>query len=99
MKKAAGQMRNGLPGTGQDKDTVTTVQKVREWHPGQLKIGHVNIIVGLQDKTVLQHVPKQLKTELSHTKYILFCRVHSQKVAGSNLAQHAIQANSPGMCG
>lgn len=32
MKKAAGQMKNGLPGPGQDKDTVTPVQRVSEWH-------------------------------------------------------------------
>lgn len=36
MKKAAGQMKNGLPGPGQDKDTVTSVQKVSEWQPAAL---------------------------------------------------------------
>lgn len=35
MKKAAGQLKNGLPGPGQDKDTVTTVQRVSERRPGK----------------------------------------------------------------
>ncbi|XP_056279812.1 uncharacterized protein fam217ba [Pseudoliparis swirei] len=39
MKKAAGQMRNGLPGTGQDKDTVTTVQKGAQSKGGRIKSG------------------------------------------------------------
>lgn len=37
MKKAVGQMKNGLPGPGQEKDTVTAVQKVSEWHPVKLQ--------------------------------------------------------------
>lgn len=28
MKKTVGQIKNGLPGAGQDKDTVTAVQRV-----------------------------------------------------------------------
>lgn len=32
MKKAPGQVKNGLPGPGQDKDTVAAVQRVSEWH-------------------------------------------------------------------
>lgn len=28
MKKTVGQMKNGLPGAGQDKDTMTAVQRV-----------------------------------------------------------------------
>lgn len=38
MKKAVGQMKNGLPGPGQDKDTLTAVQRVSEWHPAKWKI-------------------------------------------------------------
>lgn len=30
MKKAVGQVKNSPPGSGQDKDTVSTVQKVGE---------------------------------------------------------------------
>lgn len=37
MKKAVGQMKNGLPGPGQDKDTLTAVQRVSERHPVELK--------------------------------------------------------------
>lgn len=37
MKKPVGQMKNGLPGPGQDKDTGTTVQKVSEWQSSNLK--------------------------------------------------------------
>lgn len=32
MKKAVSQVKNGLPGPGQDKDTVTAVQKVSDKH-------------------------------------------------------------------
>lgn len=28
MKKTVGQIKNGLPGAGQDKDTMTAVQRV-----------------------------------------------------------------------
>lgn len=41
-------MKNGLPSPGQDKDTVTTVQKVSECNQGD------NVFP--QDKTVLQHM-------------------------------------------
>lgn len=37
MKKAVGQMKNGLPGPGQDKDTLAAGQRVSEWHPGKFK--------------------------------------------------------------
>lgn len=49
MKKAVGQMKNGLPSPGQDKDTVTAVQKVSECHHGQLKRDNVNIMVTGED--------------------------------------------------
>ncbi|KAF1390640.1 hypothetical protein PFLUV_G00060120 [Perca fluviatilis] len=39
MKKAGGQMKNGLPGPGQDKDTVTTVQKGAQSKGGRVKSG------------------------------------------------------------
>lgn len=32
MKKTVGQIKNGLPGAGQDKDTVTAVQRVSIKH-------------------------------------------------------------------
>ncbi|KAM3617213.1 uncharacterized protein V6R79_003434 [Siganus canaliculatus] len=37
MKKAAGQMKNGLPGPGQDKDTLTTVQRGAQSKSGRVK--------------------------------------------------------------
>lgn len=37
MKKTVGQIKNGLPGPGQDKDAVTAVQRVSEWHPAKLQ--------------------------------------------------------------
>ncbi|XP_076019436.1 uncharacterized protein fam217ba [Genypterus blacodes] len=39
MKKAAGQMKNGLQGPGQDKDTVVTVQKSTQQKGGRGKSG------------------------------------------------------------
>ncbi|XP_019944933.1 uncharacterized protein fam217ba [Paralichthys olivaceus] len=39
MKKAVSQMKNGLPGPGQDKDTVTTVQKGAQSNGGRVKYG------------------------------------------------------------
>ncbi|XP_034446409.1 uncharacterized protein fam217b [Hippoglossus hippoglossus] len=39
MKKAVSQMKNGLPGPGQDKDTVTTVQKGAQSNGGRVKCG------------------------------------------------------------
>lgn len=39
MKKAVGQMRNGLPGPGQDKDTLTTVQRGAQSKGGRVKSG------------------------------------------------------------
>ncbi|KAM6982724.1 uncharacterized protein fam217ba [Tautogolabrus adspersus] len=37
MKKAVGQMKNGLPGPGQEKDTLTTVQKGAQSKGGRFK--------------------------------------------------------------
>lgn len=39
MKKAVGQMKNGLPSPGQDKDTVTAVQKGAQSKGGRVKSG------------------------------------------------------------
>ncbi|XP_062247937.1 centrosomal protein of 170 kDa protein B [Platichthys flesus] len=39
MKKAVSQMKNGLPGPGQDKDTGTTVQKAAQSNGGRIKCG------------------------------------------------------------
>nr|XP_040049675.1 uncharacterized protein fam217ba [Gasterosteus aculeatus aculeatus] len=39
MKKAGGQMKNGLPGPSQDKDTATTVQKGAQAKGGRIKSG------------------------------------------------------------
>ncbi len=45
MKKAVGQMKNGLAGPGQDKDTLTAVQRVSEWHPVELKRDDVSTLL------------------------------------------------------
>lgn len=39
MKKAVGQMKNGLPGPGQDKDTLTTVQRGAQSKGGRVRSG------------------------------------------------------------
>lgn len=45
MKKAVGQVKNGPPGPGQDKDTVTTAQRVSEWLPAKLKRDNVSALM------------------------------------------------------
>lgn len=73
MKKTVGQIKNGLPGVGQDKDTMTAVQRVSNKASA--------VMTGLKGKQLLK-VQNMLPFQRYNNIYDFFYRVYSQKVAG-----------------
>ncbi|XP_010772151.1 uncharacterized protein fam217ba [Notothenia coriiceps] len=65
MKKAVGQMKNGLPGPGQDKDTVTTLQKGTQSKGGRVKSGTTRNTTKLSSPEAEGDVKPLLRKHLS----------------------------------
>ncbi|XP_059189848.1 uncharacterized protein fam217ba [Centropristis striata] len=65
MKKAVGQMKNGLPGPGQDKDTVTAVQKGALAKGGRIKSGTTRNTSKLSSPEEEEDLKPQLRKHLS----------------------------------
>lgn len=92
MKKTVGQIKNGLPGAGQDKDTVTAVQRVSIKHATKFQQQWQSL---RENSFWALSYTSSLKT----WQYLwLFYRVCSQKAVGSNLGQYGILIKSPGTC-
>lgn len=69
VKKATGQVKNGLPGPGQDKDTVATVQKGAQSKGGRVKCGtarNTNKLSSPEDEGDLR--PQLRKHSSAHRK-------------------------------
>nr|XP_046253098.1 uncharacterized protein fam217ba isoform X3 [Scatophagus argus] len=65
MKKAVGQMKNGLPGPGQEKDTLTAVQRGAQSKSGRVKSGTTRNTSKLSSPEEAGDMRPQLRKHLS----------------------------------
>ncbi|XP_029688978.1 uncharacterized protein fam217ba isoform X2 [Takifugu rubripes] len=90
MKKTVGQIKNGLPGAGQDKDTVTAVQRGMQSKGGRVKSGTIRNSNKLTSPDEEGDLRPQLRKHLSVHRKEERCENQRMSKSTNELLQHRI---------